>query len=68
MTRTMSSHANDVPHLAQRTIERWRTPPVTSLASDAGGALAIVVWRLLEWADRRANGQVGRGRLGRGGR
>jgi len=68
MTRTMSSSANDVPHLAQRNIERWCTPPATSLVSDAGSALAIVMWRLLEWADRRANGQVGRGRLGRGGR
>jgi hypothetical protein len=68
MTRTLSNCANDVPHLAQRNIERWRTPPATSLVSDAGSALATVVWRLLKWADRRANGQVGRGRLGPGGR
>ena len=68
MTRTLSNCANDVPHVAQRNIGRWRTPPATSLVGDAGSALATVVWRLLEWADRRANGQVGRGRLGRGGR
>lgn len=68
MKRTMSSCANDVPLLAQRNIERWRTPPATSLVSDAGRALAMVAWQLLKWADRRANGQVRRGRPGRGDR
>jgi hypothetical protein len=68
MTRTMSSCANDVPLLAQRNIERWHTPPATSLVGDAGSALATVVWQLLKWADRRANGQVRRGRLGHGDR
>jgi hypothetical protein len=68
MTRTMSSGANDVPHLAQGDIERWCTPAATSLVGDAGSALAMVVWQLLEWADRRANGQVRRGRPGRGDR
>jgi hypothetical protein len=68
MTEAMSSRANDVPRTPQLALERWRTPPATSLVRDAGGALAMVVWRLLEWADRRANGQVGRGRLGHGGR
>jgi hypothetical protein len=68
MTEAMSSRANDVPRTPQLTLEQWRTPPATSLVRDAGGALAMVMWRLLEWADRRANGQVGRGRLGHGGR
>jgi hypothetical protein len=68
MTRTMASGANDVPHLAQHDIERWRTPAATSLVGDAGSAVAMVVWRLLKWADRRANGQIRRGRLGRGDR